>query len=103
MKLIKRNYLNTLIDVMGTPDIKVITGVRRSGKSELLNMFKEYINAYDKKSNTIFIDFNLDEFDSLKQYKELINYVDNKFDVKKNNYIIIDEIQMCNGFEKANY
>ena len=101
MKIIKRKYLQDIIDVMGTPDIKVITGVRRSGKSELLHMFSDYVKNNDKKSNIIYIDYNLDEFDYLKEYKELIKYVSERFDSKKNNYIMIDEVQMCNDFEKA--
>ena len=59
MKLIKRNYLDKLIDVMDTPDIKVITGVRRSGKSKLLEMFQDYIIKTTPTSNIIFINFNL--------------------------------------------
>ena len=101
MKTIKRKYLQDVIDVMGTPDIKVITGVRRSGKSELLRMFIEYINKNVANSNIIYIDFNLDKFDELKQYKELIKYVSEKYIEEKNNFILIDEVQMCNGFESA--
>ena len=101
MKIIKRKYLQDVIDVMGTPDIKVITGVRRSGKTELLHMFSDYVKNNDEKANIIYMDYNLDEFDSLKEYKELIKYVSERFNSKKNNYIMIDEVQMCNDFEKA--
>ena len=101
MKTIKRKYLQDVIDVIGTPDIKVITGVRRSGKSELLHMFIDYINENDVNSNLIYIDYNIDKFDELKDYKELIKYVSEKYNKEKNNFILIDEVQMCNGFEKA--
>jgi uncharacterized protein len=101
LKTIKRKYLQDVIDVIGTPDIKVITGVRRSGKSELLHMFIDYINENDVNSNLIYIDYNIDKFDELKDYKELIKYVSEKYNKEKNNFILIDEVQMCNGFEKA--
>ena len=46
MKLIERKqYLDKMIRVIGTPDIKVITGVRRSGKSKLLEAFEEYVKT----------------------------------------------------------
>ena len=101
VKAIKREYLQTLINVMGTPDIKVITGVRRSGKSKLLKMFEDYVDKNDLKSNIIYIDYNLVKFETLKEYRKLIEYVESKYDSKKNNYIMIDEVQMCEEFEQA--
>lgn len=101
IKTIKRKYLQDVLDVIGTPDIKVITGVRRSGKSELLHMFIDYLNDNDEDSNIIYIDYNLDEFDTLKEYKALIKYVNENYIKNKNNYLLIDEVQMCKDFEKA--
>ena len=71
MKIIERNYLKELIDVVGTPDIKVITGVRRSGKSKLLEMFRNYIKENIKNVNIININFNLVKFDKLRDYLSL--------------------------------
>ena len=76
MKLIKREfYLNKLIDVIGTPDIKVITGIRRSGKSKLLESFKEYIMNNVKAYNIIHINFNLHKFENLKESHKLYEYM----------------------------
>lgn len=101
MKILKRKYLQKLIDVKGTPDIKVLTGIRRSGKSELLNMFIEYIKKNEENANIIHIDFNLSEFENLKNFEKLNKYVDEKYIINKNNYIFIDEVQMCDNFEKS--
>ena len=101
MKIIKRDYLEKLINSKGTPDIKVITGIRRSGKSELLTMFKDYVIENDKDANIIFIDYNLVDFEDLKEYKKLIEYIDDLYKPNKNNYIMVDEVQMCDGFEIA--
>lgn len=101
MKIIKRKYLNDLIAVMDTPDIKVITGVRRSGKSQLLEQFKEYINENIASSNIISINFNSLEFENLMEYHKLNDFVENAFNKDKKNYVLIDEVQMCEGFEKT--
>lgn len=101
MRLIKREYLTKLIDVMNTPDIKVITGVRRSGKSKLLEMFKEYIVKNVDNSNIIHINFSFPENEYLKEYHELYNYIESKYIEGKKNFVLIDEVQMCEGFENA--
>lgn len=101
MKLIKRSYLDELIKIIGTPDIKVITGVRRSGKSKLLEQFKKYIKDEVENYNIIDINFNLPKFDNLLDYHKLYNYVEDRWIDGKKNFLLIDEVQMCNEFEKA--
>ncbi len=101
MKIIERDYLKELIDLIGTPDIKVITGVRRSGKSKLLEEFKKYIENNVKDNNIISINFNSLDFEDLKEYHKLNNYVESKYVKNKKNFVLIDEVQMCEGFEKT--
>ncbi len=102
MKLIQRDfYLDKLKDVMGTPDIKVITGLRRSGKSKLLESFMDYVKTEDPDANIIHINFNLSDYEKLMEYHALHDYVERAYTPGKHNYVMIDEVQMCEGFEKA--
>ncbi len=102
MKLIERDgYLHKLIDVMGTPDIKVITGVRRSGKSKLMERFKAYILEQNDNANIIHINFNLTQYEALREYHALHDYIEEQYDSAKDNFVLIDEIQMCSQFELA--
>ena len=102
MKLIERKeYLDKLINVIGTPDIKVITGVRRSGKSKLLEAFKSYVEKSLLNANVIHINFNLPEYEQLLTYRALYNYVNEHYEQGKENFVLIDEVQMCADFEKA--
>ena len=101
MKLIDREYLHKIISVKGTPDIKVITGIRRSGKSCLLLQFMEYVRNNDPDANIIYIDFNSLSSEPYLEYHALNNYIEEHYDCNKNNYVCIDEVQMCDGFEKT--
>lgn len=102
MRLIQRDfYLDKLKEVMGTPDIKVITGVRRSGKSKLMESFMAYVASADKNANIIHINFNLGLHEHLMEYHALNQFIENAYADGKNNYVFIDEVQMCDGFEKA--
>lgn len=102
MKLIERtDYLKQLEDVQGTPDIKVITGIRRSGKSKLLEAFIDVILKKEPEANIIHINYNDDTYEDLLEYHALLEYVKSKCIKGKNNYLLIDEVQLCEGFEKA--
>ena len=99
MKIIKRDYLQKLIDVIGTEDIKVITGVRRSGKSVLLGLLAEHIKANIPRANLIMINFNSLDYEHLQEYHALNDYIEERYDSEGRNFVLIDEVQMCEGFE----
>lgn len=100
MKLIERpTYLQQLINVMNTPDIKVITGIRRSGKSKLMDAFIDYVKNQSENANVIRIKLNLKEFESLKNGDTLYDYIDKHYSADKENFVFVDEIQLCTGFE----
>ena len=102
MKLIKRkSYLEELKDLLNTPDIKVITGVRRSGKSKLMDALESMILEDDPDANIIHVNYNLTDFEDILEYHALETYVEKHWSPAQNNYLLIDEIQMCVGFEKA--
>ena len=97
--LTRTEYLNQLKSVNGTHDIKVITGVRRSGKSVLMHSYIEWIKRNVKNANIIFVDFTSLKYEPLKEYHALNNYVESNYIEHKKNYVFIDEVQMCPKFE----
>jgi len=102
MKLIERTtYLKELKDLIGIPDIKVITGIRRSGKSKLLEAFIEVILETDPHANIIHINFNLTDFEDMRESHALEQYAEQQYNKDCNNYLLIDEIQNCLSFETA--
>lgn len=102
MKILERkNFLQKLINSINTPDIKVITGIRRSGKSKLLEMFIEYLKRNIPNANIIHINYNLFQFSTLKNAAALNEYVENLYSPEKENFLLIDEVQLCKDFEQA--
>lgn len=97
----RKKYLDKLIKLKDTEVIKIITGIRRSGKSVLLNQFREYlINSNILPENIIYINFELLENEELLDYKKLYDYILNKT-IQGKMYIMIDEIQEVVKFEKV--
>lgn len=95
-------YLNKLIQFKDKPLIKVITGIRRCGKSTLLDLFEEYLlNNGIKKENIIHMNFEDLTYDEIKDYKDLNKYIKEKVLDNDKKYIILDEIQQVSNWEKA--
>lgn len=102
MKLIERTtYMEKLRGVEGTPDIKVLTGIRRSGKSKLMEAFMADVTHRDPTANVIHINFNRTDTEPLREYHALESHVEGRFRPGVANLLMIDEVQMCEGFERA--
>ena len=102
MKIITRTeYLNIIIELNQTPDIKIITGIRRSGKSVLMRAYIEYLKGHFENINIIFIDFMDMAYENLKEYHSFHAYVEEHYQAGKTNYLFVDEVQMCPSFELA--
>ena len=99
--IVRERYLNRIIDLKDTPDIKIITGIRRSGKSNLMQAYIEYLRNNFEDTNIIFIDFMDLEYEDIKEYHALHKYVEERYDSKKKNYLFVDEVQLCSNFELA--
>ena len=94
-------YLNKLLAYKDTEFIKVITGIRRCGKSSLLKLFMEKILEEDKKANIIYMNFESFEFDDIINYKDMYNKISKQINKKNKNYILLDEVQRVEKWEKA--
>ncbi|MCH4101850.1 ATP-binding protein [Pediococcus acidilactici] len=99
--MIKRpSYLKKLIQLKDTDIIKVITGVRRSGKSVLLMLYRDYLLSNGIKSDQI-IYLNFEQFELLRvrNQNELIELLKPKLNKKQRLYLMFDEIQMVDGWQ----
>ena len=94
-------YINKLLAYKDTEFIKVITGIRRCGKSSLLKLLKDEILKENKKANIIYMNFESFEFNDIKNYEEMYNWIKERAKKNKKNYILLDEVQRVIEWEKA--
>lgn len=99
--IVRQEYLDELIELYKTPDIKVITGIRRSGKSVLLQEFITCLKALKEQINIVMINLQELECDHLLEYHALHKYILEQYQAGMTNVLLIDEVQMCPRFELA--
>jgi len=98
----RQDYLNSLIRFRDKKLIKVVTGVRRCGKSTLLELFRDYLRADGVREEQI-IAINLEEgeYDEITSYKPLYQLIDGKLTPGEQMYIFLDEVQRVEDFQKC--
>lgn len=98
----RKNYLEKLIAWKNEKVIKVVTGIRRCGKSTLLDLYKEYLKKNGAEDGQIVaVNFEDLENEALQDYKALYAYLSGSLRRGKMTYIFLDEIQKVEGFEKV--
>ena len=98
--LVRQHYLDRIEKYLGKDTIVVLTGQRRVGKSYMLKMIRD-IKAKEENNNIIYIDKEKRAFDHIKTYQELNTYIDVHYQTGKMNYILIDEVQEIEEFERT--
>lgn len=101
--MIRRNiYLNRIVNFLDKPFIKVITGIRRSGKSSLLVLLKEELqNQHISEGQIVSINFESFANTHLQKPDALYQFIKQKVNPKKKSYIILDEVQEVDEWEKV--
>lgn len=100
--ILRTSYLEEIKEVIDKPLIKVLVGMRRAGKSTLLNQIQEYlVNNGVSSDQIISLDFEWLEFEELLNYKKLYEYINTQMVGDGKYYIFLDEIQEVEGFEKV--
>ncbi len=96
-------YLKQLIELKDKPLIKVISGIRRCGKSSLLTLLESHLLKEGISSNRILrMNFESFEFDEIKNYKDLYQYIEENLDAAQDKcYILLDEVQQVQDWEKG--
>lgn len=101
MKYIERvEYLRTLRELKDKHFIKVITGVRRAGKSTLMQLFREEIVGRVAREQTQSYNFEDPKYNEMADWREIYTLIDSKLIKDKPNYIFLDEVQNVPEFEK---
>ena len=98
--ILRQSYLDKIEHHLGKDTIIILTGQRRIGKSYILRLFKDKVSK-EAGANVIFIDKEKHEYDEIKTYRDLNAYIDERRNKAMKNYILVDEIQDIEEFEKS--
>lgn len=98
--IIRQAYIDKIERYLGKETIIVLVGQRRVGKSYMMKMLRDMKQA-DSSNNVIYIDKEKRQFDAIRDYNDLNEYVASRFSAEKRNYILIDEVQDIKEFERS--